>query len=174
MRSGCGEERRWTPSRTGVEGAKAASKDIKHRLLNFSVLQNFRARGALGERHEKLHDNRYCHGRRDSSRLPVSFLAGARSMAAARSIDVRHGGCRPPLKRTSMTAPVSGLRDISHRLRELEESIAAQRKLIGAERSECNREAARRRLARLLAGLDQVLQECELTRQRPDAGTPVA
>jgi hypothetical protein len=62
-----------------------------------------------------------------------------------------------------MTAPVGGLRDISQRLRRLEEAIAAERKLIRPESA--GGDCERTRLAGLLAELDQLLKECELTRQ---------
>jgi hypothetical protein len=64
-----------------------------------------------------------------------------------------------------MTAPIPGLRDITQRLRELEASIAAQRKSI-VESSGCDHVAERRHLGKLLTALDQMLKECELTRQR--------
>jgi hypothetical protein len=67
-----------------------------------------------------------------------------------------------------MTVPVRGLRDISHELRQLEEAIAAQRKSIGTESSGCDRDAERMHLAKLLTQLDQILKECELTRQHAD------
>jgi hypothetical protein len=69
-----------------------------------------------------------------------------------------------------MTAPIRGLRDISQKLRRLEEAIAAQRKLIGTDSSGCDRDAERRHLAKLLTELDQMLEECALTRQRADTG----
>jgi hypothetical protein len=65
-----------------------------------------------------------------------------------------------------MTVPIRG-HDILQKLRELEEAIAVQRKLIAAESSGCDRAAERRHLGKLLTELDQILKECRLTRQRP-------
>jgi hypothetical protein len=61
-----------------------------------------------------------------------------------------------------MTAPVR-LRNTSQKLRRLEEAIEAERKLIRPVSAGCDRE--RTHLAGLLAELDLLLKECELTRQ---------
>jgi hypothetical protein len=65
-----------------------------------------------------------------------------------------------------MTAPVIGLSDTCRKLRELEEAIAAQRKLIAAEGSGCDTAAEHAHLAKLLRDLDVMLAECELAKER--------
>ena len=65
-----------------------------------------------------------------------------------------------------MTAPIVGLRDTCRRLRELEEAIAAQRKLIAAEGSGCDSAAEHAHLAKLLQDLDLMLAECKRAKER--------
>jgi hypothetical protein len=65
-----------------------------------------------------------------------------------------------------MTAPIVGLRNMGRRLRELEEAIATQRKLIAAENTGCDGRAERENLKRLLKELEDLLAESELIRQR--------
>jgi hypothetical protein len=65
-----------------------------------------------------------------------------------------------------MTAPIVGLRDTCRKLRELEEAIAAQRKLIAAEGSGCDTAAEHAHLAKLLGDLDVMLAECKLAKER--------
>ena len=67
--------------------------------------------------------------------------------------------------KTQMNSPAIGLRATSRRLRELEEAIAAQRKLIAAESTGCDGEAERENLTRLLRKLDELLAESDLVRQ---------
>jgi len=65
-----------------------------------------------------------------------------------------------------MTAHFVGLRQACRRLRELEEAISAQRKLIAAESIGCDAAAERAHLGRLLSDLDEMLAECNLVRQQ--------
>ena len=58
-----------------------------------------------------------------------------------------------------MNSPIIGLRATSRRLRELEEAIATQRKLIAAESTGCDGQAERENLTRLLQKLDELLAE---------------
>ena len=65
-----------------------------------------------------------------------------------------------------MNSPIIGLRATSRRLRELEEAIATQRKLIAAESTGCDGQAERENLTRLLRKLDELLAESDLVKQR--------
>ena len=65
-----------------------------------------------------------------------------------------------------MNSPIIGLRATSRRLRELEEAIATQRKLIAAESTGCDGQAERETLTRLLQKLDELLAESDLVKQR--------
>ena len=65
-----------------------------------------------------------------------------------------------------MNSPIIGLRATSRRLRELEEAIATQRKLIAAENTGCDGQAERETLTRLLQKLDKLLAESDLVKQR--------
>ena len=65
-----------------------------------------------------------------------------------------------------MTVPLVSLRDTARRLRELEDSIAAQRKLIAMESDGCDLRGERAHLARLLSELDQLLAESKLAKEQ--------
>jgi|tagenome__1003787_1003787.scaffolds.fasta_scaffold18068332_1 hypothetical protein len=64
-----------------------------------------------------------------------------------------------------MTAPIPELSEAHQKLRELEEAIAAQRRLIAAEGSGCDKQAEHIHMAKLLHDLDQMLAECELAQR---------
>jgi hypothetical protein len=65
-----------------------------------------------------------------------------------------------------MNSPIIGLPATSRRLRELEEAIATQRKLIAAESTGYDAQAERENLTRLLRKLDELLAESDLVKQR--------
>lgn len=67
-----------------------------------------------------------------------------------------------------MTAAALGLRETSRKLRELEDAIAAQRRLIAAEGCGCDSPAEQAHLTKLLGDLDQMLAECEVAKQRDE------
>jgi hypothetical protein len=61
-----------------------------------------------------------------------------------------------------MTMPIAGLRETSRRLRELEDQIAGQRRLV-AEVTGGDVDRERAQLGRLLSELDRVLRKSALT-----------
>jgi hypothetical protein len=65
-----------------------------------------------------------------------------------------------------MTVPLVSLRDTARRLRELEDAIAAQRKLIAMESGGCDGPSERAHLTRLLSELDQLLAESKLAKEQ--------
>ena len=65
-----------------------------------------------------------------------------------------------------MTAPLASLRDTARRLRELEDAIAAQRKLIPMESGGCDGPGERAHLTRLLSELDQLLAESKIAKEQ--------
>jgi hypothetical protein len=73
-----------------------------------------------------------------------------------------------------MSAPLLELPETCRRLRQLEDAIAAQRKIIAHEKG-ADMSAARERLAQLLRTLDRLLKDSEvrkypqLARRRPHA-----
>ena len=65
-----------------------------------------------------------------------------------------------------MNLPLIRLRATSRRLRELEEAIATQRKLIAGQSTRCDGHDPRENLTRLLSQLDELLAESEFVKQR--------